>query len=144
MFVYPTARRTGKTYSIIEQVNWCVLFDMLPICIIVRDELARNYMETRLMELDLTENERNLIKIIPAGLHSHPGAVSIGNVLNKLSGIQFQRIYIDDVTDLSKELVDRLRTMYDNVMHVYGTIDIETWDEDRRFKFNEMQCGDKL
>ena len=140
MFEYPMARRTGKTRSIVEQVNWCALFNKLPICIMVRNQVLRKTMEEQLANLGLTQDERNMIKIIVTGLSSHPDAMSINTIIGQMRGNRFQRIYIDDADELSQEFVDRLREEYDNIMYVYGTPFVPQPDTDssymlRRFKF---------
>ena len=119
------ARSAGKTTAIAEQVNWCAMFDILPVCILVRNEVMRRDMYLKLKDFGITQEELNSIVVITTSSvsHSHPHSTSINGVLDKIRGTKFYRIYIDDVTEVPQELVDalRLQLQYDNIMYVYGT-----------------------
>jgi len=119
MHIYPMARGTGKTTCICDEVNWCILLDIAPVCIIApkgrmcaqfHDYLAHN----------LTNEEYLNILVIHAGMDAHaPDGIS--NILRSFREINPKRIYIDEVQSLTKDFMDELQSIYDDIIYAYGT-----------------------
>ena len=138
-------RQTGKTTQIIEQVGWCAMCDILPVCILVpNSQQAIPFVEYFLRNLDKEENSRLLV--IPCGLVTHPGATDIHRTLDRIRRMNPVRIYIDEVDWFTKDFMDVIQRYYDDIIYAYGTLDLDGPDtlwkptSDKRNIIHEMQC----
>ncbi len=113
------ARRRGKTTQIIEQVNWCGMFDILPVCILVHNQSMSAPFYSHFGHRDnFTVNEYSKLLIVPCGFHD---SNEINRNIEIIRKMQPKRIYIDEVQYFSKEFINILQYHYDDIIYAYGT-----------------------
>lgn len=117
---YIQPRQTGKTTAIATEVNWCAMFDMLPVVVIFPTTLMkRNFDYIHLKPLGITETERKKIHLI-VGAREWKNAFT-SDIFSQIKCAKPVRIYIDEVQCLHAEFIKELQSKYDNIMYVYGT-----------------------
>lgn len=123
MQTYVQPRQSGKTTGIIDQINWCLLLDETPICVILPNLTMAAYFTKNIDQCRLTAEERSKIWILTPEHQGWAGQTFYfeNTLMRKLQECRPKRIYIDEVFMIEKPLIDILQARYDNIIYAYGT-----------------------
>jgi hypothetical protein len=116
-----SARRTGKTTKIADDVNWCSLFGMTPICCIFPSQLyLRNFEKLYLAKYNLTVKEREVIHMFKGPCTVSEYCANSVYVFAMIRRINPLRIYLDDIEYYDYRFYSEICSLYNDIIYAYG------------------------
>ena len=117
-----SAPRSGKTSKIADDVNWCLLFGIKPICLIFPSQLLlRNFEKLYLPKYNFSKEEQYDINMFKGPQTTSEYAANSIYVFNMIKRIAPLRIYMDDIEYYDYRFYNELCSLYGDIIYAYGT-----------------------
>jgi hypothetical protein len=119
------ASDTVITYTwdqLAEDVNWCLLFGIKPICLIFPSQhLLITFKKLYLSKYNFTKEEKYDINMFKGPQITSEYAANSIYVFNMINRIAPLRIYMDDIEYYDYRFFDELCSLYGDIIYAYGT-----------------------
>lgn len=115
-------RQSGKTRKIASDINWCCLFDLVPVAAVFSTfRMVNRFKADYLVEYKFTGEEWDNIHLFVGARDRASYAANTIYVINRLKYIKPTRIYIDEVQDMFGPFITELCSYFDDKIIAYGT-----------------------